>query len=461
MIVNFIEMMEQFYLKFVVLAFLSFSIYLAVAQQAMYPQNNDYTHLLERAAQENKPMFLVVHQRGEQFVPFKGTVSKKTKDILDTQFVSGIVQLNRDDFNHPLYRTFHMNNPFYLFTDKDGMPLLRWDKAVDGELEIERLIDSATTLAKAETLGKLTAQYRKGMRQQAILTKMLQYYQTFGQYTDQQVLNDYIAQLTIEQLNNFETVVFLLSCGPVYNSKTYLLARTNGKMVDSLYSTLPLPVRKKINNRIIQRTFREALNKKDFSLAQNIGYFAYQTWTSNYLRGANSQDFYPLEYRRLMKDTVTYIQMARRYYNDRFYQVAPDSLARIDFIQDRQIKLSRNRPLLDSAQHADFRQWFGKGRHYYEDDQARNLHYGAQQILVFARNNPDVLFDAIRWQTKVIELKPDVAQYHYTLALLLYRIGFYAQAETEQQKAIVLSKSNKEYHKEMQTALKQMKSKLL
>lgn len=454
-------MMSRCYLKSAVLAFLYFFIYPVVAQQATFPQKNDYLHLLERAVQERKPMFLVVHQRDEQFVPFKGTVSKKAKDILSTQFVSGIVQVDRDDFNHPLAQTFQMNNPFYLFTDKDGIPLLRHDKAVDGTIELERLIDSVATLAKGETLGKLTAQYRKGMRQQSILTKMLQRYQAFDQYTDQQVLNDYLSQLTIEQLNNFETVTFLLSCGPVYNSKTYLLARTNGKMVDSLYSSLPLPVRKKINNRIIQRTFREALDKKDFSLAQHIGYFTYQTWTSNYLRGAASQDYYPLEYKRLMKDTVAYIQMARRFYNDRFYRIDPDSIARIDFVQDHQIKLSRKGPLLDSAQNAAFKQWIGKGRQYYQGDQARNLNYGAQQILAFAWNSPDALFDAIRWQTKAIDLKPDIAQYHHTLALLLYRVSFYAQAEAEQEKAISLSKLNKGRHKEMQAVLKQIRSRLL
>ncbi|MGJ1335821.1 hypothetical protein [Sphingobacterium siyangense] len=192
-------------------------VYPAIAQQQTFPQKEDYLQLLERAAKENKPMFLVVHQRDDQFIPFRGSVSKKAKDILSTQFVSGIVQVDRDEFDHPLQRAFYLNKPMYLVTDKDGIPILRIDKAVDGGDELERLIDSANTLAKAETLGKLIAEYRKGIRQQSLLNKILRYNQTFDQYTDQQLLSDYIAQLTIEQLNNFETVVFLLSCGPVYS----------------------------------------------------------------------------------------------------------------------------------------------------------------------------------------------------------------------------------------------------
>ncbi len=436
-------------------------VYPAIAQQQTFPQKEDYLQLLERAAKENKPMFLVVHQRDDQFIPFRGSVSKKAKDMLSTQFVSGIVQVDRDEFDHPLQRAFYLNKPMYLVTDKDGIPILRVDKAVDGGDELENLIDSANTLAKAETLGKLTAEYRKGMRQQSLLNKILRYNQTFDQYTDQQLLSDYIAQLTIEQLNNFETVVFLLSCGPVYNSKSYLLARTNSKMVDSLYSSLPLPVRKKINNRIIQRTFRESLDKKNFSLAQEVGYFAYTTWTPNYLRASNAQAFHPLEYKRLMKDSLSYIQMARNYYDQSFYRVDPDSLSRIDFAQDRQIQFTRNRLLLDSAQNAEFKSLVGKGRKYYQDDLANNLNYGAKQILAFERNDPSVIFDAIRWQKKTIDLKPDVPAFRYTMALLLYRVGFYAQAEEEQQRAVKLSKSNKLYQEKMKAVLKQMQSRLL
>ncbi len=454
--------MNDFKFQSAVLIFLCWMFtYPVVAQQHTFPKKEEYLHLLERAAKENKPMFLVVHQRDDQFIPFRGSVSKKAKDILSTQFVSGIVQVDRDEFDHPLQRAFYLNKPMYLVTDKDGIPILRIDKAVDGGDELERLIDSANTLAKAETLGKLIAEYRKGIRQQSLLNKILRYNQTFDQYTDQQLLSDYIAQLTIEQLNNFETVVFLLSCGPVYNSKSYLLARTNSKMVDSLYSSLPLPVRKKINNRIIQRTFRESLDKRNFSLAQNVGYFAYTTWTSNYLRASNSQGYYPLEYKRLMKDSLSYVRMARNYYEQSFYKVDPDSLSRMDFAQDRKINFSGNQLVLDSAQNAEFKSLVGKGRKYYQDDLANNLNYGAKQILAFERNDPSVIFDAIRWQKKTIDLKPDVPAFRYTMALLLYRVGFYAQAEEEQQRAVKLSKSNKLYQEKMKAVLKQMQSRRL
>ncbi len=153
--------------------------------------------------------------------------------------------------------------------------------------------------------------------------------------------------------------------------------------------------------------------------------------------------------------------MARNYYDQSFYRVDPDSLSRIDFAQDRQIQFTRNRLLLDSAQNAEFKSLVGKGRKYYQDDLANNLNYGAKQILAFERNDPSVIFDAIRWQKKTIDLKPDVPAFRYTMALLLYRVGFYAQAEEEQQRAVKLSKSNKLYQEKMKAVLKQMQSRRL
>jgi len=443
------------------LFFLSCFFIFTVNAQSKFAEDKNYNELLNEAKQGDKPMFLVIHNNGDQFLPFKNPISQKTIDALQAQFVTGIVQLNREDFNHPLNKIFSHSSPIYLITDKDGFPILRHNVPVKDEQTLALLIDSAQTLAKGESLGKLTGQYRKGMRNRSLLTKLLTQYQSLDMYADQQVLSDYLAQLTVQELNNFETVIFLLSSGPVYNSQNYLLARTNSKMVDSLYSTLPLPQRIKINNRIIQQTFREALNKKDFSLAQSIGYFAYTSWMPNYLRGEISNRFYPLEYKRLMRDSSSYVLMAKEYYDNNFYNIDPDSISRVDFASSRQIKSSNRSLVLDSAENALYMKNADFGIRYNKDEQARNLNYGSEQILAFGKNNVSALFDAIRWQQKVISMYPSNGRYHHTLAKLLYYVSFYAQAEFEQQQAILHYKSNKELSRQMQVILKQMQNRIL
>lgn len=431
--------------------------------QTDFPGPADYDSLCVQAKREGKPLFMIIHQRDEFFAPFGMSISKKTKNSIDEKFVSGIILLDPDDIDHPLHRAYHLTTPIYLFTDPDGFPLLRYAKKINDEDTLLNLIDSVGTIASGETMGKLLQQYKKGVRSRTLLLNLLKHYQAFDQYTDQQVLNDYLSQLTIQELNNFETVVFLLSCGPVNNSKSYRLARINDKMVDSLYATLPLPTRKEINGRIIRQTFREALDKRDQSLVNGLGRFVSSSWGSHYLRGEMGRNYYSMEYQRLFRDTAAYIPSARNYYNRFYYPVDPDSLAKLDFFHERGADIPRRGRGwgLDSAENVIFQKWIEKYRQRYQEDQARALSFGARQLLDFGIGNSEALFDAIRWQKKAIELRPGRGQYHHTQAQLLYHVGLYVEAEAEQRKAISLSKSDKRRNRQMREALKLMQARSL
>lgn len=454
-------MIDSLNFKIIVTFILSGLVSHRLTAQTIFPENISYDSLLHESKEQRKPMFLVVHKGDEFFSPFRTALSKGTKALLSEHFVCGMVQLDPDDFNHTLQKKFYVNNPMYLFMDSDGFPLLRHNKPITEGDTLIQLIDSARTVAKGETMGKLMAQYKKGIRSRAVLTKLLEHYQKFDLYTDQRILNDYISLLTVRELNNFETVVFLLSAGPVYNGQIYQLARTNHKMVDSLYATLPLSRRQEINGRINRQTFREALDKKDFSLAQNLGYSVSRSWSSNYLRAQIGRDFYPMEYSRVFRDTAAYIMRARNYYNGFFYRVESDSLAKLDFANERGIRIRGQHQTLDSAENVRFKQWWEKNSNRYNVQRALNLSYGARQLLDFGRDNPEVLFDAIRWQQKAILLRPGRRQYHHTLAELLYCVGFYTEAEAEQQEAVNLSKKDKARHQRMRDVLKQIKDRSL
>ena len=426
------------------------------AQTTMLPRAT-YDSLLTQAKRNGKPIVLFV-KKSESTVSHNLQLSQRTKRMLEEQFVSGTVELDRDDFNHPLHKTYTFPTSAYLFTDSAGFPLLRYNQPIQEEETLVRLIDSANRIAKGETMGKLMQQYKKGIHSQSLLRNLLEQYPAFDAYTDQQVLNDYLSQLTVQELNNFETVVFLLRCGPVYNSKTYQLARINNTMVDSLYTTLPLPTRREINRRIIRQTFREALDKHDYSMALNLGYFLRRTWHRHYLRSQMAQTYYPMEYQRLHRDTTAYLQTARDYYNRFYAQVEPDSLAKWDFAIQRRIDTLQPRLTFDPAHQLAFQQWLKKRQKRYLTQHAYALSFGARQLLDFGKNNPDALFDAIRWQQQAIVLDPGKGQFHHTLAQLLYHVGFYAEAEAQQRQAMRLYKSDKPRYLEMRDALKQLQA---
>lgn len=441
---------------FIVLFFIRFAVFPSVAQSD-FSLPIAYDSLITKAKQLDKPMFFVAHQRSEQFSPYDGlAISKKTKGLLTEAFVSGVVRVAPEDVNHALSKTYHLRTPIYLFTDKDGYPILRYSKQIKQEDTLLKLIDSAKTIAAGETMGKLIKQYKKGFRSQSLLRKLLEQYQIFDQYTDQQVLNDYVSRLTVQELNNFETVAFLLRSGPAYDSQTYQLAYTNRKMVDSLYATLPLPTRKEINGRIQRQTFREALDKKSFALAQNLGNRVANTWQSHHLRGNMARSYYPMKYLQLCRDTIPYRSYARNHYNNYFYRLDQDSLAKVDYANNQNMNISRRGFVLDSVENLRFQNWLEKHRPRYVKTRVDNLNYGANQLLAFGKEDPEVLFDGIRWMHKSIALLPDRGQSHHILAKLLYQIGFYAEAEAAQQRAVELYKPQKHYYKRMQEVLKQM-----
>lgn len=445
--------------KILIVLFLHFFTAHVSVAQSDYSQNVAYSSLLNNAKQQGKLIFFLVHQRNEHFSPFDSlSISKRTKDILKEEFVSGMVRIDPADFLHPVLKAYHLTNPTYFFMDTAGYPLLRYNKQIMQEDTLLKLIDSVRTIARGETLGKLAAQYKKGFRNQLLLRKLLKQYQIFDQYTDQQVLNDYVSGLTVQELNNFETVVFLLRCGPIYDSPTYRLAYTNRKMVDSLYATLPLPTRKEINGRIQRQTFREALDKKNFALAQNLGNRVANTWQSHHLRGNMARSFYPMKYLQLSGDTARYCSYARNYYNTYFYQLDQDSLAKLDYANNKNVHIPRRGFALDSLENLRFQSWLEKQRPHYVKEQVDRLNYGANQLLAFGKDDPEILFDGIRWMHKSVVLLPDRGQSHHILAKLLYQVGFYAEAEAAQRRAVELYRPKKHYHKRMQDVLKQMVS---
>lgn len=450
----------QCYTKVVVALCLCFLCFQAKAQPS-FLQNVSYDSLLTAAKASNKLMFVAVQPRGRQF-PSIGIkpISPQVVDRVDEHFVSGVITLERDNFNHPIYQRFHISNPMYLFMDEDGYPLLTYNMPIHGDEVLLRLVDSVETIAEGQTMGKMLHQYHKGVRTQSLLRNLLKEYQALDHYVDMQVLQDYVAQLRVQELSHFETVVFLLESGPIYNSSIYRLAYFNRRMVDSVYKTLPNSRRMHINRRISQRTFREALDKKNASLAREVGQFVGSSWQPHHLRAQSVQNYYPMEYSRLMRDTATFIQMARSYYTNFYYRVAADSSNRLDFAKDHGINIPfRGRiTVSDSLQNARLEQWLKVRRRSTERTQIENLNYGANCLLDFGVDNPDVLFDAIRWVRKSIALDPNSGQSRYTLAKVLYRAGFFAEAEAEQQNAVELYKNHQEYHERMKGVLEAMQS---
>lgn len=76
------------------------------------------------------------------------------------------------------------------------------------------------------------------------------------------------------------------------------------------------------------------------------------------------------------------------------------------------------------------------------------------------KKSPNHLTKAMLWSKRSVALKPTSA-YYDTLAHILYRLGFYAEAESTQVEAIECAKSEKRDYKNLQAELIKIKTKAL
>lgn len=88
------------------------------------------------------------------------------------------------------------------------------------------------------------------------------------------------------------------------------------------------------------------------------------------------------------------------------------------------------------------------------------LNNAAYSFYTTGTRNTDHLFRALRWSKRSIELQPLAANYD-TLAHLLYRLGFYTEAESTQQKAVEMAKAEKRELKNLQDQLIKIKKRTL
>jgi hypothetical protein len=89
-----------------------------------------------------------------------------------------------------------------------------------------------------------------------------------------------------------------------------------------------------------------------------------------------------------------------------------------------------------------------------------DLNNGAWSVYMTGTKNQNFLTKAMLWSKRSIELSP-IAAYYDTLAHLLYRLGFYAEAESTQEKAIELGRATKADTRNMQNELAKIKNKSL
>jgi len=254
----------------------------------------------------------------------------------------------------------------------------------------------------------------------------------------------------VKDQDDYDEVLFLLKTGPYAFGKTYNFINANRKIIDSIYKKEPLVTRQAINNRIIANSRAEAIRTKNATLANYTASFIRSSWGKDYLEGNRRSTIEMLNYYKTVKDTTRFYQQALYFY-DGYLNISADSAKKLEKIAldkmkenvKNNIKSNEVKKPVDSTKQNKVAQKQVVVLRQFETVSSSNsvattLNNAAWDFYTMGTHNTNYLIKAYIWSRRSIELQP-IYGFYDTMAHIMYRLGFYAEAEINQQKAVEMA----------------------
>lgn len=445
----------------------------SLAQQLRF-EKDSLARVLQRAQQLQKPVFLMLASRPPSAGLSKEEMEKRYGSGLDDAPVAEVLQ--RDFLlvqasldtreGQRLARRYYVNTyPTYLYLHPDGTVLHRSFGNTHNPQRYLRDIDLfRQKVAAPDNLSRLEQRYAQGERGGAFLRHYIATRRSVGAPISPELLDAYVGELPIKAFDRFDEVVFVHECGPIVDSRAYKLARSNNRLVDSMYTVLPLARRSAFNNLIISNTMQAAIAARNQGLAMQGAHFARGTWPSkDYRRGMRTYDQNMLRYYQAVGDTTRYLPLLTNFYEQYYMATPADTIRRQQAAQQalqspfQQSVPYPNLARPDSA--AKVVQLKAVPRNQV-DTYALDLNNGAWAVYTSGTHRTAYLAQAMRWSQRTIDLEPRAA-YYDTLAHLLYALRLYAEAEATQQKAVAQAKKETVALAGFQDVLRKIKARTL
>jgi hypothetical protein len=436
---------------------------------------------LAKASAQNKPVFLQIsapkppNVPKPSFVNFEsGLEDKNVATKYNNSFINYQVAVTdtaanqfRKKYQIPLY-------PAYFFLDKNNNLIYRDDKnSSTGKKYLDMADAALKQFSTGKNLSNYDETYKKGKLDAAFLKEYISKREQLGIYDNAKLIDQYVEYLPVSALNDYQTVLFILKAGPYAFGKTAMLASTNKQVYDSIYKTEPLADRVAINNRSINNTYKEAVNTKNAALAQQAANYSRNTHSKDYRQATIASTKLLLQYYTAVKDTANYLRQATYFYDNYYMNISADSAKKLElakstaqlnmlnngkkvFFTDNMKKTTPENTRKDTV---IVREGFFTATPAF--DVANELNNAAYSFYSTGTTNPNYLSKAIIWSRRSILFNPIFA-YYDTLAHLLYRYNFYAEAEVNQNLAVELAKKNAPIEAErMKKELEKIKKRIL
>lgn len=218
-----------------------------------------------------------------------------------------------------------------LYVDADGNILNRFNGSTSAGFVYAEQADIALGRKKDKQLSQFAKEYTAGERSSKFLKEYITKRKGLSLPVDD-LLEQYVGQLPIDSLKNYNVIKFIYANGPSVDSRAYNIVQSGaGKgLIDSVYKTMPIEEAVAMNNAIIGNTFRIAVERKDVNLAYRLSTFTRNTYNKNFEKGNLASRRGLLRYFYAVKDTVQYKREAKDFLDFTHMRITTDSLKKMD-----------------------------------------------------------------------------------------------------------------------------------
>ncbi len=344
--------------------------------------------------------------------------------------------------------------PSSVFVDTDEYPLARFCGTTSLDRAYLEKAEEAINKNRELPMKSLVESYEKGDRSPALLRRYMDRRREMGLSTTD-LLTEYVRQLPADSLRSGAVLRFIFEQGPVVGSKADSVFRSYYPRTDSLYRAVGLKKAIELNVLITNNSIKKAVKDKNLELAYRTAAFRRRTYTNDYKAGAMAYDWVMLRYYRGVQDTLRYLPMAVRYYDQHFMPAKVDSIQNLDNLENQR----RMRGVMP-AQISPQRPGMGTMSFMANPNTQRYVSALNQAAWEFYEMTRDTVYlnKALQWSKRTLDYREDPSSMD-TYAHILYRLGRKEDALTWQEKAVKLERErNSPLLKGLQTSLDKMQA---
>ncbi len=430
---------------------------IAKPQSVKYEKSLAQTERVSLA--QNKPLSILVTTQPPASVTnyLSGLQDEKVAKKFNEHFVNYKVDRS-DSASAAIIGKYKLQGfPVFVFVDAQGGLLYQRVGNLPPPM-LSAMLDEAIERSKGKSLVEYDRQYAAGNDSAAFLKEYINKRINTGITTNAEIIEKYVNNLSVRDLNNYGEVLFILKAGPLADGRAYTLINTNRKLIDSVFKREIYDVRVAINNRIIENTMASAIRAKNVGRAYAASGFTQRSWNADFMQGQKSSSARMLQYFSGVKDTTAYMRHAITHYDHYYMNISVDSIRKLDKkIEEQARSNAHEQAALSMPAGASIRSVSYVVR---SNTTAADLNNGAYNLYMTGTRNQANLSKAMLWSKRSIELAPSAASYD-TLAHILYRLGFQTEAVSTQEKAVSLAKEEKRDIKHFQNELVKIKNQTL